>query len=38
MTCKALKDSPYQQDYLKDKTDEEIADDIMQRMKELEDG
>lgn len=37
MTCKALKDSPYHQDYLKDKTDEEIADDIMQGMKELED-
>lgn len=36
LTCKALKDSPYHQSYLKDKTDEEIAYDIVHALKELE--
>ena len=38
ITCPALKDSPYKKGYLKDKTDEEIADDIMQLNEELGDG
>lgn len=36
MTCKALKDSPYHKDYLKNKTDDEIATDIIQGLKEFE--
>ena len=28
LTCKALKDSPYHQEYLKDKTDKEIAKEV----------
>ncbi len=35
-TCKAFKDSSYYQGYLKDKTDEEIAYDIVHALKELE--
>lgn len=37
ITCKALKDSPYHQNYLKNKTDEEIAYDIMHVIEEFED-
>lgn len=36
MTCKALKDSPYHQEYLKNKSDEEIANDIIQGIEEFE--
>lgn len=36
MTCKALKDSPYHQEYLKNKTDNEIAEDIIQGIEEFE--
>lgn len=35
--CKALKDSPYHKDYLKGKTDDEIADEIIEIEKEFED-
>lgn len=35
MTCKALKDSPYHQKYLKNKTDDEIANDIIQGNREI---
>lgn len=30
LTCVALKDSPYHKDYLKNKTDEEITEEIQQ--------
>lgn len=33
--CKALKDSPYHRDYLKNKSDKEIADEIVEVMEEL---
>ena len=36
LTCKGLKDSPYHQEYLKCKTDDEIAEDILQVLKEFE--
>lgn len=35
--CKALKDSPYHKDYLKGKTDDEIAEEIIEIEKEFED-
>ncbi len=35
--CKAFKDSPYHQEFLKDKTDEEIAFEIQEFEKELDD-
>ena len=35
--CKALKDSPYHKDYLKGKTDDEIAEEIIEIKKEFED-
>lgn len=35
--CKALKDSPYHKDYLKGKTDDEIADEIIEIEKEFGD-
>lgn len=38
MTCKAIKDSPYHQEYLKNKTDDEIANDIIQGIEEFENG
>lgn len=34
LTCKALKNSPYHKDYLKDKTDEEIAEEIISVLEE----
>lgn len=37
LNCAALKDSPYHKDYLQDKTDEEIADEIQKIYKEFED-
>lgn len=30
LTCSALKDSPYHKDYLQDKTDKQIADEIQE--------
>ena len=36
LTCKALKDSPYHQEYLKGKTDDEIAEEILQVLEEFE--
>lgn len=36
MTCKAFKDSPYHQEYLKGKTDNEIAEGILLSLKEFE--
>ncbi|MDD3236829.1 MAG: hypothetical protein PHV37_01870 [Candidatus Gastranaerophilales bacterium] len=33
--CKALKDSPYHKDYLKDKTDDEIAEEILELNEEF---
>lgn len=35
MTCNALKDSPYRQEYLKGKTDDEIAEDILRGLEEF---
>lgn len=35
--CKAFKDSPYHKEYLKDKTDDEIAEEIIEIEKEFED-
>jgi len=35
--CKAFKDSPYHQGFLKDKTDDEIVYEIQQIEKEFED-
>ena len=37
ITCPALKDSPYHKDYLKGKTDDEIADEIIEIEKEFGD-
>ena len=37
MTCKALKDSPYHQEYLKGKTVKEIVYDIMCALEEFKD-
>ena len=37
LTCKALKDSPYHQEFLKGKTDDEIVDDILRALEEFED-
>ena len=37
LTCKAFKDSPYHQSYLKNKTDDEIADEIIEIEKEFGD-
>lgn len=36
LTCKALKDSPYHQEYLKGKTDDEIAEELLQVLEEFE--
>ena len=35
--CKALKDSPYHKDYLKNNTDDQIAEEIIEIEKEFED-
>ncbi len=35
--CKALKDSPYHKDYLKNKTDDEITEEIIELEKEFGD-
>ena len=37
LTCNALKDSPYHQEYLKGKTDDVIAGEILQVLEEFED-
>lgn len=38
ITCKAIKDSPYLKEYIKDKSDEEIVNEIIETLEEYENG